>query len=88
MYVCARGIVPGQNSELSCKCVLGVLYQARTVSGHISVCYGYCTKPEQWAVIYVGVRGIVPSQNSEPSCRCVLGVLYQARTVSDHVSVR
>ena len=47
MYVCVRGIVPSQNSERSCKYVLGVLYQARTVSGHISVYYGYCIKPEQ-----------------------------------------
>ena len=38
MYVCVRGIVPSQNSERSCKCVLGVLYQVRTVSDHVSVC--------------------------------------------------
>jgi hypothetical protein len=87
MYVCVRGIVSSQKSERSCKCVLGVLYQARTVSRHVGVCKGYCTRPEQSAVMYVCIREIVPSQNSERSCKCALGVLYQARTVSVHVSV-
>ena len=74
MFLCARGIVvPNQESERSCFCILGVsLYQARKVSDHV-LC----------------VRGIaVPSQENERSCFCMLGVsLYQVRKVSDHVFV-
>jgi hypothetical protein len=40
MFLCVRGIVvPNQESERSCFCVLGVsLYQARKVSDHVFVC--------------------------------------------------
>ena len=46
MFLCVSGIVlPNQESERSCFCVLGVsMYQARKVSDHVSVCYVYrCT---------------------------------------------
>jgi hypothetical protein len=79
MYLCVRGIVtkpvPGQESDWSCICVLGVSLPSQE---------------SYWSCICVlGVS--LPNQESDWSCICVLGVslpsLYQARKVIGRVSV-
>ena len=83
MYVCVMGI-----NVASLK--WNTLYQARKLSGHVCVCYGY-----QYYLFKM--QCIVPSQDIERPCMCVLWIsmlplltcntLYLARKLRGHVCV-
>ena len=56
-------------------CVMGYLYQVKTVRCHVFVCYGVSVPSQDSEMSCICALGVyVPRQDSEMSCICALGV--------------